>query len=529
MLDKLLGLPAHKYLQFVGTLVLAVGLPLNKVVMSIGTIWLASNLVLKGDFRGYWLKWRKSYVFWFIVLIFMLHLLGLLYSNDLSYGLKDLKTKLPLLAIPLSLIAIPLEKKHLRNVLFGFLGSLLITSLINYFHFDAIKSEGIVLDFRGLSLFGSHIRYSLLIVMGIMISFYFLFILPRLFFLWIPLIVWFGFYTLIGQVLSGYIAMCFAVGAAIIFGIRSVPKVSYRRFILIFFGFIIFLGVYQVGKYFYPEERNVIFGDLPEFTPLGNPYYHDTTFLWFENGQHVMSFISEKEMRAHWNEQSAIPFDSLDRAGNQLKFTLMRYLSSKGYKKDREGIQKLGKEDIYLIEQGVPSVSAAQNSPRDRIVTLKNQIWNYSIGGDPDGSSLLQRVEHWKAAIHIIQHNWLFGVGTGDVQSAFVSAYQDLESKLDTEHWNRAHNQFLTIWVSFGIFAFLLFTVFWIYLGYRCYSQKNFIGLIFTAIAIGSFLSEDTLETQQGITFIALFLGLSLQNHPDSFEGKQSDKLEMKH
>jgi len=40
------------------------------------------------------------------------------------------------------------------------------------------------------------------------------------------------------------------------------------------------------------------------------------------------------------------------------------------------------------------------------------------------------------------------------------------------------------------------------------HQNKNLIGICFTLISMGSFLSEDTIETQQGVTYIALFLGI---------------------
>jgi hypothetical protein len=40
--------------------------------------------------------------------------------------------------------------------------------------------------------------------------------------------------------------------------------------------------------------------------------------------------------------------------------------------------------------------------------------------------------------------------------------------------------------------------------------RKEFIGFAFIVIALGTFLIEDTLETQTGVTFFAFFYGLFL-------------------
>jgi hypothetical protein len=510
MLDKLLGLPAHKYLQVLGTFILAVGLPLNKVVMSIGTIWLAANLLLKADFQTYWRNWKKHPVAWFIAAILLVHIIGFFYSTDLSYAFRDLKTKLPLFVIPISLIGYPLIKRHIHLVLKAFLVSLLITSIINWLNMSTISNTGEIVSFRDVSLFGSHIRYGLLIVMGIVTSIYFFIKEPRLFFIWIPLTLWFVYYTAIGQVLGGYIALIFAFIAFIIYSIRKFKNPITKRVSLVVMLLLIVFGVFSITKYFTPNQRTVVFGNLPEYTEQGNRYYHDTTFLWFENGNHVMSFVSEVELKEEWEKRSDKPYDRVDSNGYKLKSVILRYMSSKSLTKDAEGMKKMTSEDIKNIEAGMTNVENNSNSPFKRFETLKNQIQNYADGGDPDGNSLLQRVEHWKAAIDIIEKNWVFGVGSGDVQAAFDESYLRNNSKLDPKHWNRAHNQFLTFWISFGVFGFLLFVIFWNYLFILFYSKKNLVGLCFTLIVIASFLSEDTIETQQGVTFIALFLGVSL-------------------
>lgn len=515
MFDKLTGLPAHKYLQVLGTFILAVGLPLNKVVMSIGTIWLATNLLLKGDFKAYMSNWKKQPVAWFIVAIFLVHIIGLFYSTDLDYAFRDIKTKLPLLVIPLALIGYPLIKEHIHIVLKGFLASLLITSVINWLNMSYSNNTGEVVDFRDVSLFGSHIRYGLLIVMGVVISLYYVMKQPKLFFIWIPLVSWFTYYTAIGQVLGGYIAFVFVIIAIVVYFIRKFKTRLKRGVGFTLLIVLVVLGSFSVINYFSPNQRDIVFGDLPALTEKGNSYYHDTTFLWFENGNHVMSYISEKELKEAWNKRSDKAYETVGPNGHKLKSALFRYMSSKGLTKDAEGMKQLTVQDIKNIESGRTSIDNDSNSPFKRFEILRNQIQNYTIGGDPDGNSLLQRFEHWKAAIDIIENNWLFGVGTGDVQEAFNQSYTKNNSKLDPKHWNRAHNQLLTFWVSFGVIGFLLFFVFWKYLFFLFYNRINFLGICFTFIAVASFLSEDTIETQQGVTFIALFIGLLLGFNKD--------------
>jgi hypothetical protein len=488
--------------------------------MSIGTIWLAANLLLNADFKSYWENWKKQPVFWFIAGILLLHVVGLFYSTDLGYAFRDLKTKLPLFVVPITLIGYPILKRDIHLVLLGFLASLLITSIINWLHMSSISDAGEIVSFRDVSLFGSHIRYGLLIVMGIITAVYFFINQPKFFFIWVPVILWLIYYTAIGQVLGGYLALVFAVIAMVLYGIRKFKSRTTKQISIGVVVLLVVLGVFSTVKYFSPNNENYDFGDLPKYTEQGNEYFHDTTFLWFENGNHVMSYISEVELQEAWQNRSELPYHTVDSNGYELKSVIFRYMTSKGLTKDAEGMRKMTAKDIKNIEMGVTNIGDQSNSPFSRFETLKNQIQNYSDGGDPDGNSLLQRFEHWKAAKDIIEENWLVGVGTGDVQAAFDESYRENNSKLDPKRWNRAHNQFLTFWVSFGILGFLLFVIFWSYLLYLFYTKVNFIGLCFTLVAIVSFLSEDTIETQQGVTFIALFLGLAFGLNRNNFSNE---------
>ena len=131
MFNKWFHPSAHKYLHFIGCMLIGLGLPLNKVVMSIGTIWVISNIVLEADYRSYLGRLKRNTLFLSIAGIFVLHFIGILWSEDYSYAFGDIRSKLPLLIIPLALIARPLEKEFLPKVLNGFLVSLLITSTIN--------------------------------------------------------------------------------------------------------------------------------------------------------------------------------------------------------------------------------------------------------------------------------------------------------------------------------------------------------------------------------------------------------------
>lgn len=505
MLDRLLGFKIHDYLHPLGLLILAFGLPMNKVLMSIGTIWLISNLILKANFKAYWSNIKANFVFWSIFAIFLMHIVGLFYTSDFNYAFRDINSKLPLFVIVPVLIAYPIQKRFLNFILYGFLLSLLITSVINYIFI--LQNENV--DYRLFSQFGSHIRYSLLIVMGVAICCYLIVKLRKGVLIWSTILIWLTYYTFISKVFSGYIAFFFLLFAGLFYMILNIKNTTFKVGLVVLYTSLFAFSFQQLYTYLIPDKPYFSFEELADSSVGGEKYYNDTTSLWFENGHHIMSQIAGKELKNSWENRSNIPYEGKTTVGTSLKSTLFRYMASKNIKKDSVGMLSLTETDIQNIEKGMTSVVLSYSVPRIRLARLKDELFHYYIGGDPDGNSLLQRIEHWKTGALIIQEHWLFGVGTGDIQTAFNRKYASVDSQLDKKHWNRTHNQFMTFWISFGIIGFIIFIGFWLYFVWQSIHYQNLLGFLFSAIAISSFLAEDTIETQQGVTFIALFLGVS--------------------
>ena len=505
MLDRLFGFTVHPFLQLLGMIILSFGLPFNKVLMSIGTIWLASNIILKADFKSYWKNWRSNILAWFVLGILILHLIGLTYTNDFDYAFRDLNTKLPLFVIPLSIIAFPIRKEWLNYVLYFFLLSLCITTMINLYTYWSNPQA----DFRSLSLFGSHIRYTILVVMGILVCIYFLIQKKKFGMLWLAPLLWFAFYVYQSQVFAGYVSIIMIILAAILFGILNLNNKAVKIGLLILTIFGLFGCIFMSVKFLEIDKQQIDFTELPEKTPRGNEYIHDTTFVWYENGNHVMSYISTDELEQEWNKRSDIDYSGTDQNGHKIQSTLVRYMASKGLKKDKDGMQNMTREDIENVEKGYTNYKQVSGSPLTRIENLKNDIFMYSLTGDPNGNSFIERIEHFSVGMLIVRDHPFLGVGTGDVQNIFNDYYKKTNTKLDRNKWNRAHNQSLTFWITFGVFGFILFSGLWVFVGYQSVKLNSFFVLCFCLIAIGSFLSEDTIETQQGVTFIAFFLAVS--------------------
>lgn len=502
MFDKLLNLPAHRFLHFMGCAILVFGLPMNKVLMSIGTIWLAANVLLAGDFKVYKVNLKQSPIFWFVILILGFHIIGMFWSTDLGYALRDLRSKLPFFTIPLALLAMPLAKQFWKYVIYIFILSLLITSTINILNYYFFSEE--INDFRALSLFGSHIRYGILVVFGAMTSLILSFRFDRWSILWVLIFLWFTYYTLVAQVFSAYFAYGFAFIGLTILVFEKIKNTTIRYFSILFLTISVSI-ICWISIQYVTSVPSISVNELETHTAKGNVYsHHDLPVT--ENENIVMIYLNEAEISGQWRSVSTIPYGDTAINGVPIKVALIRYMTSMGLRKDAADFKKLSAQDIKAIEGGATSLKN-RNRLMARMEVLRNQLVLYKNGKSPDGSSLLQRIEHWKTASHIIKNNWPFGVGTGDVQNVFDETYEILNSPLNKDHWYRSHNQFLTFFVTFGVFGFLVFLALWVFVFNKVLETNNWIGFAFALVAFASFLPEDTLETQQGVTFIGFFLG----------------------
>jgi O-antigen ligase len=178
-------------------------------------------------------------------------------------------------------------------------------------------------------------------------------------------------------------------------------------------------------------------------------------------------------------------------------------MASMDIHKDAEGFQKLNKNDIRAIEKGCASVH--HHGIMARVYGLQFQFNNVD---NPNGHSFLQRLEFWKTGVQLAQKNWLIGVGNGDVQLAFHKQYALNNSKLEFHNQKRTHNMYLTILIGIGIIGLLL--LLFSHVGFLIANFKNgqLIAVLFMIIVLLSYFMEDTLETQTGVTFFALFYGL---------------------
>ena len=503
MLNRLFGNNTHTYLHILGISGIAFALPWSKVMMSISVMFIVLNLALEANYREYWERFKSNRIFWLVVGVYTLNVIGLLWSSNIDEALHTIKQQLPFIAIPTVLVAKPITtKKHLDIIFMTFLLAMLITSLYNFLSYQHIIGNNFYNNIRGMSLTSSHIRYGLLISMAGAITLVCSEENRRRIVPCMLLLGWFAFYTFYSQVLSGVISFAAVIAVYAIYHLWI-----RRKTLAIVLGVgLLIAGILPVFWLLKPLTVNPSdYDSLPKLTAQGNPYEHNFDFIDSETREPVLIYLCEQELQEEWDKRSQISYYGETLEGNSLSHTLIRYLASKKLPRDAEGMKSLTDKDIKNIELGRPSVN--YNGLMPRMHALRFQL-NYAE--NPNGHSLLQRFEYWKAGFALAGSNWLIGVGSGDVQDSFNQYYEVSNSTLTEENRRRAHNQFLTYWISFGIIGFLLFLSLIILFIRFNYQQKSIMGLLFIVIAISSFFIEDTLETQTGVTFFSLFLGLFL-------------------
>lgn len=441
--------------------------------------------------------------------IFLMHLAGLLITTDFDYAFKDLRTKLPLLLLPLFISTTSaFNRKQFHWLLLLFIASVLVRTFINGYNFI----EENFIDIRDISKSISHIIVALLISLSIFYLGNFI-TRKRTFPGWMKLlfgffITWFVAYLVLSRSGTGLAVTgitLFVILLILMFTVKSEwLKISFVGVIALG---IIALFIYMSDVYYdYKKVNKVDFTKLELLTPLGNPYTHDTTNLLTENGNYVYLYIQFDEMRDAWNKRSSIRFDSTDRKNQPVVWTLLRFLTSKGLRKDSGGVNMLKEEEIRAVENGTANVVFTESfSLRGLIYELLWGYDEYRATGNPTGSSLMQRLEFWKASAGIIRENWLTGVGTGDMNKAFQHQYDKMKTKLPPEQRWRSHNQFLSIFIGFGIFGLFWFLFAILYPPLKLGKFRDYFFLIFFIIAITSMIPEDTIETQAGVTFFSFF------------------------
>ena len=498
---------------FLGLAMMAASLTLSPFMMSVSQFFLLAVWLFMGDpVRDKLHRFFHNPIAIVVISTYLLHLLGLVHTANFEYALHDLKLKLPLLVFPLLLASVkPLEQRTLDLVLLIYVIAVWVAT---GFSFSAYLRNDYH-DLRDLSRFISHIRFCLNIVLVMGIIGYYLFTrrshwLEKV--LQVVLLGWFGWQLYLFESISGYLAFLGLVATTIVFLFFSkVKRHSWRMA-----GAVVLIAVpLVIGGWLYHTVSEmlrvepVVLENLDKKTAQGNDYWHDTVCFPVENGQYTGLYFCRPEMREAWNRRSDLDYDGTTHNGENLEATLARYLTSKGLRKDAEGVDALTEQDLRNVEQGVANyVNWSHPGVYARLASTLFEYNQYRRRNNPNGGSLSQRLEYTRASFHLIKKHPGFGVGTGDLQDAFQQAYEELQSPLEPQHRHKAHNQYLAITVAFGFVGLALFLIALLLPWLTGQRYHNYLYTVFLVIALLSMLPEDTLETQAGASWFAFFNSL---------------------
>ncbi|MDO4217658.1 MAG: O-antigen ligase family protein [Bacteroidales bacterium] len=477
----------------------------SNYLMNMAWVFLAANWLLEWDMRHKFANFKTNYLLQAWLVLFLLHVVGLLWSSNIAYGLDDLRKKLPLLFIPLVVLTSqPLSDKRYRWVLFSYIMAMLVASIIGLVRFFTIPD----LPYRDIIPFISHIRFSLNLCLGIMLLGWQI-IRARSFQtrLWASLLAtYFFLYLFLLQSYTGCIIL-FVLALVMLCHYWKTIENRRLRGAMLTLWCLVFISVgtlvgFHIHQYYHliPQAK----APLAMQTANGRPYTHQQDGL-IENGNYVNNYINDEEMWHEWRKRNNRDLYDTSATGYPIRGALVRYLNAKGLTKDSAGMAQLNNNEIDAIAKGIANPVYEKHLSIQRMVyVLCFEYENYRCFNSVRNFTMLQRFELWKNGWSVFLHSPLIGVGTGDVvdmcHKELIKSQSDLAGTK-----KHTHNQYLTFLITFGLLGFII--IVWMFV--RAFRRQHLLRiapfLIITTITLISFITEDTLETLAGAMFVTLF------------------------
>lgn len=517
------------------TAALCAAIPLSNYVMSMMLLFITANWLIEWDFKAKWQRLKENRSILLALLFMLVFSLGFIRADDYAVALDYWVTKLPLFMAPV-LFATSQRPNHkeLNFILLCFILSVLYASVFSTFFYVSHEVQ----DIREISVFISHIRFSLCIDVAIVLLLYYAFkekdwslptlvksfsdvqrsfrLLPKrkefnksVFGVVLALVsaIWLLIYLFIAQTLTGIVLLLLVTVAYLLYVLFCHWKEkTYRR---IAAGMLFMLAVFMVfvgsvtWRYFHVDKSQYL--TIDTVTANGNPYENNMNSM-VENGSPIGMYVCEEEMERAWAVRSDKDIsEPVDKA------TLVRYLNSCHLRKDSAGVMALSDGDVRNIERGIANVDYTSGFGIKRaLYPIFFSIELYRCSGDVQNSTLLQRLEYMRAAWHLVQQNWGLGVGLGNHKTA-VSEQLKLEgSSMCWKERIGCHNQWLTFWLMGGIAVPVFFLIMLIYPFVEQKKKITFVYVAFFIILVGSMFTEDTLETEAGLTLFSVMNSILL-------------------
>ena len=516
-------------LYLFGLALMAIGLPVSEFLMSLSIMLLALAWLVNGPKKVQWQAIKQNKLVWASSILFLIPLVSFLWTDNYDYALNDLRIKLPLLLVPFFIASYSLSERNFFILLALLIGSTFVGTIILYGNYQ-LNLAGKHVNIREISIFISHIRFSLIIDINIYILIYAAIKWRnRYSIIAIVIALWFIYFIFFLGSGNGFIGLLviFLFGIFLLLFKSSYKKLAYS-ILLVFISFciyILYLSHLSYKSHFVAKSEP--YNEMKDLVKKGADYFSLKNDYQLENGYYIWRNISNLELQKEWKERCDPKYIEFDAQGQDVYGTLVRYLTSKALTKDSLGVHQLTMEDIENIQNGDISVNQHQwNNLQLRIDQLFYQMMAHYYQDDPGNKPFLQRIYYWFGAIEIIKTNPILGVGVGDIQIEFDKYFKSELKSLGNQYWHHTHNQYLTYFVISGVIGFLLF-IWAVFYPLTLYIKRNSILALAQIILLISFLSEDTLETQPGVTLYVLFaaMAISLFSYKDKELTSTEDPL----
>jgi len=156
-----------------------------------------------------------------------------------------------------------------------------------------------------------------------------------------------------------------------------------------------------------------------------------------------------------------------------------------------------GMSFLVLMYFLVPSL---HNKANYMVRDINQFVTGKSVNNYSDGNRLLSM----KIGVQVGFEHTLLGVGSGDVQDEMDVVYKNGYTDIDQRNWLIPHNQFVYIFTALGLIGLLIFILCLLYPLFNQYVLNDVFCLAVLISSYTSFLSESTLEIQQGIVLVSL-------------------------
>lgn len=159
----------HRWVYIVALAITACSLPFSPFTASIGIISMLVNFILEGQWRLKLNTFKGNRALWISYLLYLPILYSAFYSSNFPVTLKELRLWLPFIVVP-TIVALsePLNNKEFKWTMLLFVLAVFVASIISSTYLFSISTD-LVIDARQISLFISHIRFSLMVNLAMLI------------------------------------------------------------------------------------------------------------------------------------------------------------------------------------------------------------------------------------------------------------------------------------------------------------------------------------------------------------------------